>query len=970
MNRIFKDIINKVKNCNIFDSVIVKNKKNIFDYKIKIFNFILNTFFIVFSMVVALPVEAAITWGDNLTGDRAVYSLGFDSSNGRLYYRSVAKDYTNYITIPALKGYTLPAATSSALGGVKIGSNITVSSGTISLTKANITSALGYTPPTSDTNTTYSAATSSALGLVKIGSNITNSSGTISLTKANVTAALGYTPPTTDTNTTYSAATSSAAGLMSAADKSKLDGIASGANAYTLPVATASALGGIKVGSNITNSSGTISLTKDNVTAALGYTPPTADTNTTYAAMSTDELTTGTATTSRAMTAKVLSDFVKNQVATETTARTTALSSEVSTRSSADTALSNRIGTLSTNGNYITTNNTALDNISVLDSQLKQSNAVIASHTSDIENINNIMLKYDSSLKEKATFSGSQGTVLANLKGGAITADSMEAINGSQLYTVKQSIDGFATDISRHSESIRTLNNSVTSALSSVAASGLLVDTMDVSKADSSLTNLTDTGKNVLKTYAADAVQEYMASHAVSAPMAPVNTSITNYNTLRVTDAGNGSLHVGEGSYVNGTSSIAIGVGNQVNANNSGAFGDPSIINADESYVLGNDDTISTGATGSFIVGNDGVSDAKGGLLFGSNTKVSVGADDGLALGNRTEVAARNAIALGSDSVADVENVLSVGNSNLQRKIINVADGEIVEGSHEVITGGQLFMTNEKVQQNADAILKKADVDATNIVVSDWATKLGVGKIEDGNTDLVTGGAVYSALKESTGLIKESNGVISIGSNSEATQVDISGADGTGRVLTGIVTDETDMSSATNVGFVNQVSKNIVNQVNRAFQHVDTKINKVGANAAAIASVPTPAFDGEEKWAFGVGIGHYQGETAGAIGAFYRPTDNVIARVGGSFGNGDEMVGAGVSVSLNKGDTPVVSKAQLVRTINAQAQRINAQDNEIQGLKAGREADKAEIASVRAENLNMQQALLRLQERLDALENK
>ena len=85
------------------------------------------------------------------------------------------------------------------------------------------------------------------------------------------------------TDTTYSAATSSAAGLMSAADKKKLDGVAAGANAYSLPAATASALGGVKVGSNVTVSAGTISLTKANVTAALGYTPPT--TNTTYAAM-------------------------------------------------------------------------------------------------------------------------------------------------------------------------------------------------------------------------------------------------------------------------------------------------------------------------------------------------------------------------------------------------------------------------------------------------------------------------------------------------------------------------------------------------------------------------------------------------------------------------------------------------------------------------------------------------------------
>ena len=68
------------------------------------------------------------------------------------------------------------------------------------------------------------------------------------------------------------------------AEKNKLAGIAAGANAYSLPAATSSVLGGVKVGSNITVSSGTISLTKANVTAALGYTPPTTDTNTTYSA--------------------------------------------------------------------------------------------------------------------------------------------------------------------------------------------------------------------------------------------------------------------------------------------------------------------------------------------------------------------------------------------------------------------------------------------------------------------------------------------------------------------------------------------------------------------------------------------------------------------------------------------------------------------------------------------------------------
>lgn len=90
-----------------------------------------------------------------------------------------------YMT-PASSGtHTLPAATSSTLGGVKIGSNITVNSGTISISKTNVTNALGYTPPMTDTKYTLPTASAWTLGGVKIGSNITENSGTISLTKAN-----------------------------------------------------------------------------------------------------------------------------------------------------------------------------------------------------------------------------------------------------------------------------------------------------------------------------------------------------------------------------------------------------------------------------------------------------------------------------------------------------------------------------------------------------------------------------------------------------------------------------------------------------------------------------------------------------------------------------------------------------------------------------------------------------------------
>lgn len=97
--------------------------------------------------------------------------------------------------------------------------------------------------------------------------------------------------------------------------KTKLDGIAAQANKYVLPTATAEIIGGVKVGANISYSNGTISLSKANVTSALGYTPPTADTKVTINNTLTSNSTTEALAAAQGKALKDLIDALTTRVA-------------------------------------------------------------------------------------------------------------------------------------------------------------------------------------------------------------------------------------------------------------------------------------------------------------------------------------------------------------------------------------------------------------------------------------------------------------------------------------------------------------------------------------------------------------------------------------------------------------------------------------------------------------------------------
>lgn len=104
-------------------------------------------------------------------------------------------------------------------------------------------------------------------------------------------------------------------------------------------------------------------------------------------------------------------------------------------------------------------------------------------------------------------------------------------------------------------------------------------------------------------------------------------------------------------------------------------------------------------------------------------------------------------------------------------------------------------------------------------------------------------------------------------------------------------------------GSIAEGSKDAVNggQLYTVKNDLEGKVNKVGANAAAMANLHPMEFDPNSKWNIAAAIGNYGSETAAALGAFYRPNDDVMVNLSTAFGTGENMVGGGVSVRLGKG---------------------------------------------------------------------
>ena len=122
-------------------------------------------------------------------------------------------------------------------------------------------------------------------------------------------------------------------------------------------------------------------------------------------------------------------------------------------------------------------------------------------------------------------------------------------------------------------------------------------------------------------------------------------------------------------------------------------------------------------------------------------------------------------------------------------------------------------------------------------------------------------------------------------------------------------------------------------QTNVRVDKLDNRIKKVGANAAALAALRPGDFNPDDKFSIAAGFGSYRNASAAALGLFYRPNENVLLSLGTSFGDGENMVNAGVSVKFGRGKSMAERRKEMADEVSSMRDEMRSQDERIAELE-------------------------------------
>lgn len=401
----------------------------------------------------------------------------------------------------------------------------------------------------------------------------------------------------------------------------------------------------------------------------------------------------------------------------------------------------------------------------------------------------------------------------------------------------------------------------------------------------------------------------------------------------------------------NSNGALVYGVGNEI-TNSSASFSTPG-----EGATSAKDfaDKLKTavtssngaGATMAFGGGNKADYTLRTSLIGVNNTVTGVRGDqskDNLALGvGNTATNVQHMTAIGSkNTVSDAKNTIIVG------------DNRTVTGANNTVIIGSSDNGTTTAVHDAVALGHNTDV----------STEGGVALGSGSKATVVTGAVGYDILTnapstDTSATWKSTASAVSVG--------DV--ANDVTRQITSVAAGTND-TDAVNVAQLKRlhdmISVNAYNTVNvqgdvtnlkKDVSRLDKRVNKAVAGSAALAALHPLDFDPDAKWDFAAGYGHYHNGNAAALGAFYRPNEDVQLSVGSTVGNGETVVNAGLSVKVGAHSNVSRSRVaigkevlELKKTValqNAQIQKLTALLNDVAGthMKADRTTLFPDVAS-------------------------
>ena len=423
-------------------------------------------------------------------------------------------------------------------------------------------------------------------------------------------------------------------------------------------------------------------------------------------------------------------------------------------------------------------------------------------------------------------------------------------------------------------------------------------------------------------------------------------------NKRKLSGAG-GSIILGSGDNpitTNVSDVVSIGHNANVTAAGGVALGSSSVASVDKGVIgydaSGTDHSNDTTGVWKSTAAAVSVGDATGNTKVTRQiTGVAAGAADTDAVNVAQLKKAVAGAADGNDTLVSGSNGLSLSGKTLSMSVKDTAGNE-VKGSVDLSAIAGQIDTNTTYTmsgtQNADntttITLKGSDGKENKVTVATKDTKNTVkagenvtlataantfggteytvnvkadGKVENGNTKIVSGNTVYheTHVKNDGNYVKKEN---SAGDNLTILDKQV------GKNTTNI----------TNLG-------NTINNLNGKLGTLDNRISKVGAGAAALAALHPLDFDPHDKWDIAAGFGNYCNASAAAVGLFYRPNERTMMSLGWTMGDDRNMLNAGISVKLGRGDVYTrYSKVEMANRIEAQNKRINDMESELEELKA------------------------------------